>query len=111
MSRFEQITIDFGKIDLLSLETDDDIRQEAKRLLPKALVQLGESIGEKTWEELQNSLKGPGTKLKSSQSEKRKFIQETGRTYHRNASNRERQELENYIVEQLRNYKKFGASH
>ncbi|MDZ8189296.1 MAG: hypothetical protein RMX96_31210 [Nostoc sp. ChiSLP02] len=104
MSKF-QIDIDFSNIDLAALETEDDFQREATILLPKVLVKLGESVGEKTWEELQEKLKGPGGKLKSSQSEKRRFIQETGRTYQRNASNRERQELQVYIVEQLRQHK------
>lgn len=103
MSKF-QITIDFSNVDLTSLETDDDFKREAKILLPQALVKFGETVGEKTWEEL-NKTKGTGTKQKFSQSEKRKFIQETGKNYQRHASNRERQELEDYIVEQLRNHK------
>ncbi|MEH2060799.1 MAG: hypothetical protein V7K50_00765 [Nostoc sp.] len=97
--------IDFSNIDLASLETEEDFQREAKMLLPKALVKLGESVGEKTWEELQVKLQATGGKLKSSPSEKRRFIQETGRTYQRNASNREKQELEDYIVEQLRQRK------
>ena len=104
MSNF-QIDIDFSNIDLASLETEEDFQREAKMLLPKALVKLGESVGEKTWEELQVKLQATGGKLKSSPSEKRRFIQETGRTYQRNASNREKQELEDYIVEQLRQRK------
>ncbi|WP_414519171.1 hypothetical protein [Nostoc sp. PCC 9305] len=104
MSKF-QIDIDFSNIDLASLETEEDFQREAKMLLPKALVKLGESVGEKTWEELQEKLQATGAKLKSSPSEKRRFIQETGRTYQRNASNREKQELEDYIVEQLRQHK------
>ncbi|MHC5860210.1 hypothetical protein [Nostoc sp.] len=104
MSNF-QIEIDFSNIDLASLETEEDFQKEAKILLPKALVKLGESVGEKTWEELQQKLQATGGKLKSSPSEKRRFIQETGRTYQRNASNREKQELEEYIVEQLRQRK------
>ncbi|MBN3871878.1 hypothetical protein [Nostoc sp. JL33] len=104
MSNF-QIDIDFSNIDLASLETEEDFEREAKMLLPKALVKLGESVGEKTWEELQQKLQATGGKLKSSPSEKRRFIQETGRTYQRNASNREKQELEEYIVEQLRQHK------
>ncbi|MBN3885478.1 MAG: hypothetical protein V7L02_16485 [Nostoc sp.] len=104
MSKF-QIDIDFSNIDLASLETEEDFQKEAKMLLPKALVKLGESVGEKTWEELQQKLQATGAKLKSSPSEKRRFIQETGRTYQRNASNREKQELEDYIVEQLRQHK------
>ncbi|NWF59282.1 MAG: hypothetical protein HXY43_08240 [Fischerella sp.] len=104
MSKF-QIDIDFGNVDFSSLETEDDFQAEAKKLLPAALVKLGETIGEKTWEELQKGGKALGGKLKSSQSEKRKFIQETGKNYQRSASNRERQELEDYIVEQLRKHK------
>ncbi|MFN6515832.1 MAG: hypothetical protein RMY29_015230 [Nostoc sp. CreGUA01] len=104
MSKF-QINIDFSNIDLAALETEEDFQREAKILLPKVLVKLGESVGEKTWEELQEKLKGSGGKLKSSPSEKRRFIQETGRTYQRNASNREKQELQVYIVDQLRQYK------
>ncbi|MEJ6482283.1 hypothetical protein N0Y54_13280 [Nostoc punctiforme UO1] len=104
MSKF-QIDIDFSNIDLASLETEEDFQREAKILLPKVLVKLGESVGEKTWEELQQKMQASGAKLKSSPTEKRKFMQETGRTYQRNASNREKQELEEYIVEQLRQYK------
>jgi hypothetical protein len=104
MSKF-QIDIDFSNIDLASLETEEDFQREAKILLPKVLVKLGESVGEKTWEELQQKLQASGGKLKSSPTEKRKFMQETGRTYQRNASNREKQELEEYIVEQLRQHK------
>lgn len=97
-----QINIDFTNVDLNNLETEEDFKREAKILLPQALIKLGENIGEQTWEELQNNLKQPGTKYKASPSEKRKFIQETGRTYQRKASSREKQELEDYIVEQLR---------
>ncbi|MDZ8226048.1 MULTISPECIES: hypothetical protein [unclassified Nostoc] len=104
MSKF-QIDIDFSNIDLASLETEEDFQREAKTLLPKVLVKLGESVGEKTWEELQQKLQGTGG-IKSSLNEKRKFMQETGRTYQRNASKRERQELEDYIVEQLRQHKR-----
>jgi hypothetical protein len=108
MSKFQQISLDFSSTDIASLDTDDEFHQEAKRLLPKALVQLGEIVGEKTWEDLQKTLTKPGGKVGGSQSEKRKFIQETGRTYHRHASSRERQELEDYIVEQLRDRKQYG---
>lgn len=104
MSKF-QIDIDFSNIDLASLETEEDFQREAKILLPKVLVKLGESVGEKTWEELQQKLQASGGKFKSSPSEKRRFIQETGRTYQRNASKREKQELEEYIVEQLHQHK------
>lgn len=101
MTKFP-ITIDFSSVDLDSLESEEDFKTEAKLLLPQALQKLGEYIGEQTWEELQKNLKQAGSKSKGSQLEKRKFIQETGRTYQRKASSREKQELEDYIVEQLR---------
>ncbi|BAY18918.1 hypothetical protein NIES2109_55320 [Nostoc sp. HK-01] len=101
MSKF-QIDIDYSNVELNALETDEDFHREAKTLLPQALQKLGESIGEQTWEELQKNLQKSGSKSKGSQLEKRKFIQETGRTYQRRASGREKQELEDYIVDQLR---------
>jgi hypothetical protein len=100
-----QIKIDFKLVDLSSLETEDDFLQEAKRLLPEALVQLGEAVGEKTWDQLQKGLKGSGLKVNTSPSEKRKFVKETGKNYRREASARDRKELEDYIVQQLRSYK------
>ncbi|AKG20554.1 hypothetical protein [Calothrix sp. 336/3] len=96
MSKF-QIDIDFNHVDFSSLETEEDFRTEAKKLLPAALIQLGEAVALQTWEEMQKTGSGKG-----SQSEKRKFVQETGKNYQRSSSKREKQELEDYIVEQLR---------
>ncbi|MDJ0797220.1 MAG: hypothetical protein QNJ51_10365 [Calothrix sp. MO_167.B12] len=100
MSKFE-IDIDFAHVDFSELETEEDFRAEAKKILPAALCQFGEAVALKTWEEMQQKLSGKG-----SQNEKRRFIQATGKNYQRQASNRERQELEDYIVEQLQQYKK-----
>lgn len=105
MSKFDDIDIDMGSVDFTSLETDEDFQLEAQRLLPAALTKLGESVAERTWEELQNPQNNSSVKLKSSQSEKRRFIQETARSYQRQASRRERKELEEYILEKLREYK------
>jgi hypothetical protein len=85
-----QIKIDFKLVDFLSLSTEDDFLQEAKRLLPETLVQLGEAVGEKTWEELQKGLKCSGVKVNNSPSEKRKFVKETGKNYRKKASARDR---------------------
>ncbi|MBW4612800.1 MAG: hypothetical protein KME21_05870 [Desmonostoc vinosum HA7617-LM4] len=109
MSKF-QINIDFSSVDLASLETEEDFKREAKILLPQALVKVGENVGEQTWEELQKKLNKPGAKSKGSPNEKRKFIQETGKVYQRNASSRDKQELEDYIVEQLRIFQNQTAS-
>ena len=53
--------VSLGHVDVSRLETDDDFRREAKRLLPNALVQVGEATGEVAWDELQKGLRGvPG---------------------------------------------------
>ena len=105
MNKFEDIEIDFKGVDFDSLETEEDFRNQAQRLLPEALVQLGESVAERTWEELQKEMQKSGIKSGGSQSAKRKFIQETKRNYQRNASSRDKRELEEYIIEQIRLYK------
>ncbi|MEM6400764.1 MAG: hypothetical protein AAF757_11090 [Cyanobacteria bacterium P01_D01_bin.116] len=107
MNKFDdiEIEIDINNIDFDSLETDEDFRSEAQRLLPKALVQVGEAMAEKTWDELQKEMQKSGMKAGASQSAKRKFVQETKRTYQRNASSRDKRELEDYLVEKLHQYK------
>ncbi|WP_414618739.1 hypothetical protein [Calothrix sp. CCY 0018] len=105
MNKFDEIEVDFKTVDFASLDTDEDFRKEAQRLLPQTLVQVGEAMAEKTWDELQKEMQKSGMKAGASQSAKRKFVQETKRTYQRNASSREKRELEDYIVEQLHQYK------
>jgi hypothetical protein len=105
MHKFDHIQIDFKTVDFASLDTDEDFRKEAQRLLPQTLVQVGEAMAEKTWDELQKEMQKSGMKAGGSVSAKRKFVQETKRTYQRNASSRDKRELEDYIVEQLHQYK------
>ncbi|MEM6754222.1 MAG: hypothetical protein AAF630_14755 [Cyanobacteria bacterium P01_C01_bin.38] len=107
MNKFDDIVIeiDLKSVDLDSLETDEDFRQQAQRLLPEALVQVGEAMAEKTWEDLQKEMQKSGIKSGASQSAKRKFVQETKRNYQRNASSRDKKELEDYLVEKLHLYK------
>ena len=54
------IKIDLGRVDYDNLKTDEDIRREARRILPQVLAQIGEAMGEETWNLLQKSLKGSG---------------------------------------------------
>ncbi|MBF2066641.1 MAG: hypothetical protein IGS39_19800 [Calothrix sp. C42_A2020_038] len=98
--------ISCASVDLAALETEDDFRAEARRLLPTALTKVGEAVAEQTWEELQKNLSKSGAKAKFSASEKRQFIKETGRNYQRSASSRDKQEVEDHIVEQLRIFQK-----
>lgn len=99
--------IDLGHVDVSKLQTDEDIRREAHRLLPEALVQIGEAAGETAWQELQRGLGSiRGFKVNSSSSDKRSFIREAGRNYRRQASEQDKRKLEDQIVQQLRERKK-----
>jgi hypothetical protein len=98
--------ISLGNVDVSKLETEDDFRREAQRLLPNALVQVGEATGEVAWNELQKGFRGvPGFKANTSSSDKRKFIREAGQNYRRRVSAKDRRELEDYIVAKLRELK------
>lgn len=102
----QNIRIDLGNVDFGSLHTEQDFRREASRLVPKALVQLGETAGEQAWTELQKGLRGiKGMKVNNSSSDKRKFIREAGENYRKDASVADKRELEDHIVEQLKERK------
>lgn len=103
------IKIDLGRIAYDTLKTDDDIRREARRILPQVLAQIGEAIGEETWNLLQKSFKGSGFKTSASSVEKQKFIREAGQKHKRNASAEEKNRLEKDIINQLR--EKIEKSH
>ncbi len=98
--------ISLGHVDVSRLETEDDFRREAQRLLPNALVQVGEATGEVAWDELQKGFRGvPGFKANSSSSDRGKFIREAGQNHCRQATAKHRRELEDYIVARLRELK------
>lgn len=97
------IRIDLGSVNFGSLHSDEDFRREAKRLLPAAMVKMGEAVAENAWKEMQASLrKVPGMKVNNSSSDRAKFVRETGQDYQRKASSSDKQELENYIIAQLK---------
>ena len=103
------IRIDLGQVDLGSLATDEDLRGEARRILPKAIVQLGEAVGEEAWNALQKGLKGPGIKLNTSSSDKRKFIRESGQNHKREISCNDKKKLEDEIIRRLREQKQSAS--
>lgn len=101
------ISIPLGSIDLSKLETDEDFRREAQRLVPDALTRIGEKTAEVAWQKLQKSFRGiPGFKANSSSGDKARFIREGGQNHRREASAQVRRELENHIVERLREMKR-----
>lgn len=101
----KNIRIDLGHVDFDSLETDADFESAADRIMPKALVQIGEAVAETAWTELQKGLKKSGFKPNSSTSEKRKAIREGGQNFKRSASVQEKRNIKATIVSQLREQK------
>jgi hypothetical protein len=105
MSTFNQ-RIDLGHVDVSRLTSEEDFHREARRLIPKVLVQIGEAAGETAWKELQRGLKGiPGFKPNSSSSDRRSFIREAGENYRKRASGEDKRKLEEHIVQQLKEHK------
>ena len=99
------IKISLGEVDLDSLHTEEDIRAAAKKLILTALKEICEAAAETMWKEMQKAFSGPGFKANNSASDKQKFIADAGRKYAREASAKDKKELEDYIVEQIRSRK------
>ena len=100
-------SIPLGSVDLDMLETEEDYRREAERLVPDALVRIGEGAAEVAWNKLRKGFRGiPGFKASSSSSDKSRFIREGGRNYRRSSTSQDRREVANHIIEQLRELKR-----
>jgi hypothetical protein len=98
----QNININLGQVDLDRLHTEEDIRAEAKKLIPAALNEIGKAGAEVMWKQAQKAFSGPVFRANNSASEKREFIEETGRSYALEASANDKKELEDYIVAQIR---------
>lgn len=99
--------VPLGSVDLEGLKLDADFCREARRLVPDALTHIGEKAAETAWSQLQKSFRGiPGFKANSSSSDKARFIREAGQNFRRDASTQDRRELENHIIDQLREMKR-----
>lgn len=98
--------IDLGIIDYDSLNTDSDYEALANRILPKALVQIGEAAAETAWSEAQKAFgKSNAIKLNTSLSDKRKFIRDGGQNYKRSVSFNAKQKIKDEVVAQLKDQK------
>ena len=97
-----QFKINLGNINHSTLKTDDDIRREAQRILPNVILQIGEVVGEEAWNALQTAFKGSIFKASPSSAEKQKFIRESAQEYKRKISFKEKTDLENDIISELR---------
>lgn len=94
--------INLGNINHSTLKTDDDIRREAQRILPNVILQIGEAVGEEAWNALQKAFKGSMFKASPSSAEKQKFIRESALEYKRKISSKEKTDMENEIILELR---------
>ncbi len=66
------------------------------------ILQIGEVNGEEAWNALQKALKGSMFKPSPSSAEKQKFIRESAQEYKRKISFKEKTDLENEIISELR---------
>ena len=94
--------INLGSINHSSLKTDDDIRREAQRILPNVILQIGEVNGEEAWNTLLKVFKGSMFKSSPTSAEKQKFIRESAQEYKRKISFKEKSDLQNEIISELR---------
>jgi hypothetical protein len=98
-----EIRIDLGHVDFGSLHSEADFRREATRLLPGALIQIGEASGGHAWDELQKGFRRiPGFKGNSSSSDRQKFIRESGEKYRHTAGDDTKRKVVDHIVAQMK---------
>ena len=97
-----EIQIDLGSLDLDTLDSDEAIRSAARHLVPKALVEIGESAAELIWEQTQKAFSGTGFKPNRSSLDKRQFIERAGERYASESNDTDRQKIEDRIIEQIR---------
>ena len=100
------IRIDLGSVNYDLLNTDADYEVIANKILPKALVQIGEAAAETAWSGMQKALgKSQAVKLNTSSSDKRKFIRDGGQNYKRSVSFNAKQKIKDEVVAQLKDQK------
>jgi hypothetical protein len=105
-----ELRLDLTRLDLGGLQTDDDFRRAARLLLPAALEELGQAIGEAAWD--RHHRQEPGTDAVHGRAgpQMREFVAKAGRTYRRFAPAADRQALEDLLVARLREAKAAGAT-
>ena len=101
----KNVRIDLGHVDYNALKTDADYDQLADKLLPDALIKLGEATAKAAWEDLQKGFKGSGLEMNSSSSDKRKFIRDGGKEFQRTVTAKHKRDAKSAIIEQLREQK------
>jgi hypothetical protein len=104
------IKADLGQVDVSALNTEEDFEREAQRLLPQVLEQFGRQIGETSLEEIDRAFAGTMIRPNNSPSERRRFIEEAGHNYRRDANAGDRRNILASIVAKLKEMKGDGAA-
>src|SRR5881409_2610457 len=97
-----EIRVDLSGTDLAALHTEGDVRQEARRLLPAALEELGRALAEAAWAGALERSPGPPAGRPAGADDRHAFLVEAGRRYRRHAPAGDRAALEEVIAQQLR---------
>ena len=95
------VKVNLGQVDSDALQTDEEIRALARKLVPNALLEIGQASAEVMWKEIQNAFRGPGIKVNNSASDKHKFVENAGKEYARKATEGDRREIEDHIIAQI----------
>lgn len=92
------LNLDLGMIDPRSPRTEEELRKLARRLVPAALMVLGERRGEKTWNDLEkDSTRSQTPRSHHTLTDKKSFVREAGQNYSRQAPAKDRTTLEEKI--------------
>lgn len=92
MNNMNNIKVDIGEIDYKLLKTDEDIRNEAKKKLNHVLVGIGEELGKKTWNAIENN-------------KKTLFVRKAGQEYKKTATLQCRKNTEDMIFQTIKEMK------
>jgi hypothetical protein len=102
----QPLPLELGTLDVASLHTEEDFRKAARGLLPQVLDQLGRSRGERQWDDMRRDDVQRGHKGRpSSPQDKKRFVEEMGRNYLRQAHERDREVVAARIVSRLKELK------
>jgi hypothetical protein len=105
-----EIRVDLSGVDLAGLETEDDFRRAARRLLPAALEELGQAMGEAAWARHHRGEPAVAAGHGKAGPQMREFVAKAGRTFRRFAPAADRQALEDLLVAKVREAKSAGAT-
>lgn len=97
------INLNIGSIDTDKLKTDDDLAREADRLFPMVLKSICEELAKESYVQLKKN-----GFVKSSPSEKRKYIKQESKNCQKSYSALEKRKLKKHIIDRLKDVRDSG---